>query len=147
MFLSLLLGCGSVAHAAGSGEDAQRQVLNFCERFARQAPKILSDAPGARYVAESAVVDLRPVDRIVTFIGNLFQPPDSRFIRTWNCRFRVVLDGQKTCAGRVSLPVAEHKAFADYTQWPEMMFVEDNQLTDAGYITPKYYELDCAEDA
>ncbi len=59
-----------------------------------------------------------------------------------------MLDGQ-ACRGEVSLPIAEHRAFAEYTQWSRLMIVEDNQLIGAdgnaaGYLTPKYYKLDCA---
>ena len=138
-----------LCHAAiAAGQDEQRQVLEYCENFARHAPEKLSAAPTARYVPQSAVVKQRIRDRITTVVSNFFQPRDSRFLRAWNCRFRVTLEG-KTCAGKVSLPVVEHKDFADYTQWPELMIVPDNRITDAagtavGYLTPKYYELNCA---
>ncbi len=89
-------------------------MLEYCENFARHAPEKLSDAR-ARYVPQSAVVKQRALDRVITVVSNVFQPADSRFLRAWNCRFRVLIADQ-TCAGKVSLPVAEDKDFADYTQ-------------------------------
>ncbi len=131
---------------ADETSENERQILRFCERFAEQVPGELLPGRAARYVEASAVVRQRRGDRVITFLSNFFQPFDSRFLGAWHCGFRIELDGQM-CHGEVSLPIAEHRAFAEYTQWPRLMIVEDNQLTSAGgYLTPKYYQLDCDQD-
>ena len=143
----LLVGRGAVVNADDNLESERQQVLDFCERFAGRVPEELPDARGGRYLEKSAAVRQYFADRVIGVFSNFFQPPDSRFVGVWHCSFQIVVD-EKTCAGKVSLPIAEYKAFAEHTQWPKLKFIRDNQLTGpdgdaAGYITPKYYNLNC----
>ncbi len=147
--LLLFVCLSGAAQAAGNSANEQRQVLRFCERFAEQTPGKLLHGRAARYVEHSAVTRQRRGDSVITFFSNFFQPSDSRFLGAWHCGFQIVLDGQ-TCRGEVSLPIAERRAFAEYTQWPRLMIVGDNAIVGAdgdaaGYITPKYYKLDCTQ--
>ncbi len=57
------------------------------------------------------------------------------------------MDGQ-LCSGEVTLPVAEHAEFAEYTSWPRLTITDDNRIVTAdgttiGFAVPKYFETSC----
>ena len=129
------------------GDDpAHDAVLRYCERFAAASPpRVLSQ--GASYVAGSARLVRTPLDAVTTFVTNILQPRDSRFVDAWRCTFSVSMDGQR-CTGEVALPIAEHAEFADYTRWPRLAIIEGHRIVSGdgatiGYATPKYFETSC----
>ena len=104
----MLAACGS--SVTGRDDPAYDGVLRYCERFAAAAPGRLIDSRGAYYVAGSARVVRPRLGDVVTRLSNMFQPPDSRFVAAWRCRFSISMNGQ-SCAGEVALPLAEHAEF------------------------------------
>ena len=140
-----LAACGP--QTADVDDPAYDSMLRYCERFAAAAPDRLLKSPGAHYIAGSARVFRTRLDDIVTCLSNTFQPLDSRFAAAWQCTFSISMDGQP-CAGEVTLPIAEHAEFAEYTSWPRLAIVDDNRIVTSGgstigFATPKYFETSC----
>ena len=143
----VLAACGS--SAPGRDDPAYDGVLRYCERFAAAAPGRLIDSRGAYYVAGSARVVRPRLGDVVTRLSNTFQPPDSRFVAAWRCRFSISMNGQ-SCAGEVALTLAEHTEFAEHTSWPRLAIIDGNRILSAGgttigYAAPKYFETSCPD--
>ena len=140
-----LTACG--LQTADVDDHAYDSMLRYCERFAVATPARLLHSPGAHYIAGSARVFRTRLGDFVTRLENRFQPTDSRFVAAWQCTFSISLDDQ-TCTGKVTLPIAARAEFAEYTSWPRLAIVEDNQIVTGsgatiGFATPKYFKTSC----
>ncbi len=142
----LLLACQKAADAGDGGYDS---VQKYCERFAAAVPSKLLKSKEAVYIDGSATISRPSFTSALLFASNFFQPPDSRFANMWKCEFHIQHNG--LCAGEVDLPVAERRAFAEYTSWEKLVIVEgDNTITAndgsvIGYAVAKYYKLRCPD--
>ena len=66
----------------------------------------------------------------MTWISNVFQPPDARFTSGYDCRFKAT-----NVRGRVQdvsavLLLTGTVEFAEYTQWPELQAVPIEYVVD-----------------
>ena len=133
--------------ATGSVEPAHDGVFRYCERFAVAASARLIESPGASYAAGSSRVARERFGAVTTFVSNVFQPRDSRFVDAWRCTFSISVS-DRSCTGQVALFIAEHAEFAEYTSWPRLAIIAGNRIATAdgktiGYAVPKYFDTSC----
>ncbi len=79
------------------------------------------------------------------WLSNLFQPPGSRFVSGYRCRFSAVNESGEAQDVSVDLLLAETLSFAQYTQWPGLQIVPIEYVVDkandrSGYGVFKYLE-------
>ena len=84
------------------------------------------------------------LENIMSSIGNIFQPPDSKFHSGYICEFH--LDFKETeLPGSLRLLLVENKAFAEYTKWDRAQIVDIGEVTYSDqkyYVVVKYIKVD-----
>ena len=142
----LLASCGA---ANGQQETADERtsvesrhrvtVSRYCEKFAGR----FSADNALEYQERTARVEKR--SDVMLRIGNLFQPPDSRFTSEYDCRFRARRKGEQAQEISVGLFLTGTRQFAEYTKWKDLQIIPVEYVVDethdrAGYGVFKYLE-------
>lgn len=109
----------------------------FCEKFARQ----YCEDNTVVYQEGSARTEKR--SDLMMRIENFFQPPDSRFTASYDCRFQARPEGEQVRDISVGVFLTGTLHFAEYTKWPELQIVPIEYVVDevngrAGYGVFKY---------
>ena len=146
ILMVLLASCG-----AGNGDSAGAQertsvhsrrgvgVAGYCEKFARE----YSRRNGLRFRDGSART-VKSSD-VMTWISNVFQPPDSRFTSGYDCRFQAEDAGGRLRDVSVGVFLTKTLRFAEHTKWEDLQIVPVEYVVDetngrAGYGVFKYLE-------
>ena len=148
-----LSGCVAMVLLAGcAAATAQRQtrdegtavvspatVSGYCEKFALRYCALNA----LEYRERSARADKRT--DVMTWIGNVFQPADSRFTSEYDCRFRASGNGERARVISVGVYLTRTLHFAEYTKWKDLQIIPVEYVVDetharAGYGVFKYLE-------
>ena len=114
-------------------------VSAYCEKFAKR----YSEVNALEYQERSARTEKR--SDIMTWIANLFQPPDSRFTSEYDCRFRARRMEEHALEISVGIYLTRTRHFAEHTQWKDLQIIPIEYVVDeaygrAGYGVFKYLE-------
>ena len=109
--------------------------MNCCVDFAR----VLADREDATALEVRVATEPDALSRI----SNFAQPPGSRFLASYRCRFVLERDGRDREEVSVGLYLVETRDFAEHTQWADLQMVPIVLVTDsesgaAGYGVFKY---------
>lgn len=142
----VLCGCNAGNGRGGPEGDVQfspssnaTTVSAYCERFA----EAYSARQGLQRVPDS--VRTGKTSDVMTWISNLFQPPDARFTSAYDCRFEAAGKQGQQRQVAVQLLLTETPEFAEYTQWDGLQTVPIEYVLDevhgrAGFGVFKYLE-------
>lgn len=120
--VSLAPSLGIAVFAAGcaapGGDPAEvLPAPAYCERFA----EAYAERNAVGYEDGSAEAVRRKGHGVR--LQNLFQPPGSRFVAEYDCRFRVAAPDDEVADVSVGMFVTVTRHFAEYTQWPKTQLV------------------------
>ena len=118
--VSLVLASAACATEGGGGPGRNGEgvgVAAYCAEFARAH----ASRTAARLAEDSVRVEPEP--RALGWLSNLFQPPGSRFVAGYRCRFATVPPDGTRRTMSVGLYLAETRAFAEHTRWESLQIV------------------------
>lgn len=143
MLLIAVCGTGSAQQeatgegTASAGSRYRVTVTAYCDKFARRycALKALDYHEHSARVKKGSDVLMR--------IGNLFQPPNSRFTSEYDCRFRAGRQGDQAMEVSVGIFLTGTRQFAEYTKWEDLQIIPVEYVVDevhdrSGYGVFKY---------